>query len=399
MGNAPPPHSPTAPVGGASPPRFSTLLAASLLAAIIITSGTLLFLSKNLPDPAGETLHYPASEFKFAFGSGQPKDERMLVNEFANSYALLTSGPVSIQADAQRALNYTWRPPKMPQEAAFFWRRSDDTQNVHRTDITVPGKQLIDLATEPNWRGEITELGFLVAGVNGETVEIGHASLLPDNLATRVSLTWRAWAIFEAWSQQSINFLQGGDYRQTVSLPLLVAAWLFTTLLLFWLFTGFGKNISSRQLLITAGLVFLFAWVVLDIRWSANNLRQITLSFQQQRQADDQQRAGAGQDGEIHQYIQRLKGSVLGDKKVRILILGDKNASDYFLLKAKYHLLPHSVDVAAYFAKGLTPESVDFVLFFGQANGIAKVRGWNRNWQQSLVKIDQGEWGIVYRVE
>ena len=321
----------------------------------------------------------------------------MLVNEFANGYALLTSGPVRIHADAQRVLSYIWLPPKLPQEAAFFWRRSHDTQNVQRTDITVPGKQLIDLATEPGWRGEITEFGFLVAGVNGEAVEIGHASLLPDGLATRVNLTWRAWATFEAWSQQSINFLQGGDYRQTVSLPLLAATWLLTTLSLLWLLTRFGKNIGSRQFLITAGMVFLFAWVVLDIRWSANNLRQIALSFQQQRLAGTQQSSDSGQDGELHQYIQKLKSSVLGDKNARILILGDKNASDYFLLKAKYHLLPHSADVAARFAKKLTPESVDFVMFFGQPNGISKISGWNPGWQQSLVKIDQGEWGIVYK--
>ena len=399
MGNTPLPRSAISPVGGAFPPRFSTLLAASLLAAIIITSGALIFLSKDLPDQAGETLQYAASKFKFAFGSGQPKDEHMLVNEFADGYALLTSGPVNIQANEQRVLSYTWLPPKMPQEAAFFWRRSDDSQNVQRTDITVPGKQLIDLATNSNWHGEIIEFGFLLAGVNGEAVEIGHTSLISDNLATRVNLTWRTWLTFEEWSQQSINFLHGGDYRQVISLPLLVASWLLTTLVFLWLFARFGKNIDSRQFLITSGLVFLLAWVVLDIRWAANNLRQIQLSFHSKWQVDDQQRSAIDLDGQIYQYVQRLKSSVLGDQDARILILGDENAVDYYLLRAKYHLLPHSVDVATHFSKKLTPESVDFVLFFGQANGIARVRGWNPGWQQSLVPVDQTEWGVVYRVD
>jgi len=372
---------------------------AALLALIVVVAGTIVSLSKGLPDQTGETLRYPAAGFKFAFGSGHPATDRMLVDEFANGYALLTSGPVSIQAGEQRVLSYTWLPPKLPAEAAFFWRSSEDTQNVLKTEITAPGTHYIDLATEPGWQGEITEFGFLVAGVNGEAVEIGETSLIPDNLNTRLKLTWRAWTAFELWSQQSINFIHGGDYRQIVFLPLLVAAWLLITLLLFWLLTRFGKTTGSRQLLITTGLVFLLAWVLLDFRWSVNNLRQIGLSYETQWQADNQQRSNIDLDGKIHQYAQRLKNEVLGEQPARILILGDENAIDYYLLRAKYHLLPHSVNVVARFAKETAPESLDFVIFFGQATDITKVQGWKPSWQQFLVPIDQGEWGVVYRVK
>ncbi len=384
----------------ATPERMTLrLLVAALLAVAVVTTGTVVFLSKGLPDQSGKTFQYAAADFNFVFGSGHPTADRMLVDEFTNGYALLSSGPVSIQADAYRVLAYTWLPPKMPQEAAFFWRRGSDAQNVMRAEITLPGTHLIDLATEPGWQGEITEFGFLVAGVNGGAVEIGDASILPDNLNTRLQLTWRAWTKFEKWSQKSINFLYGGDKRQVVALPLLVAAWLLTTLTLLWLFSRLGKNIGSRQLLITAGLVFLVAWVLLDIRWSANNLRQIQLSVQTHWQADDQQRSSIGLDGAVYQYILRLKSEVLSDQPARILIVGDENAIDYYLLRAKYHLLPHSVFVAGRFIKRLAPGSLDFVIFFGQPADIIKIPGWNPSWQKSLVQIDHGEWGAVYRVE
>jgi len=375
------------------------LLVAALLALIVVVAGTVAFLSKGLPQHVGETLKYPATDFKFAFGSGHPAADRMLVDEFANGYALLSSGPVSIQAEKQRVLSYTWLPPELLQEAAFFWRRSDDAQNVLRTEITVAGTQRIDLSTEPDWKGEITEFGFLIGGVNGEAVAIGETLLIPDNLNTRMHLTWRAWTTFEEWSRQSINFLYGGDFRQVIALPMLVTAWLLVTLLLFWLFTRAGKPISSRQFLITAGLVALLAWVLLDLRWSANNIRQIQLSLQMQSQADEQQRSSIDLDGEIYQYMQRLKSDVLGDQPARILILGDENAIDYYLLRAKYHLLPHSVNVVGRLAKGLAPDSLDFVIFFGQPGGITKARGWKPSWQNSLEAVDQGEWGMVYRVE
>lgn len=375
------------------------LLLAALLAAAAVLGGTLAYLTKSLPDGSNQTLQYPITEFKFAFGSGIPLSNRMRVDQFANGYALLSSGPISIQAKQQRVLSYSWQPPQMPQEAAFFWRRSDDPQNVLRTEITAAGSHQIDLSAEADWHGEITEIGFLLAGTNGEAIEVGNVTLIPDSLETRLQLSWRAWTTFEEWSQQSINFIQGGDHRQIVSLPLLVAAWLLITITLFWLITRSGNRPGSRQLLTTAGILFLVAWLLLDIRWTGNNLRQIQLAYHTQWQADDQQRSSATLDGDLFQYIQRLKSQVLGDQATRILIIGDENTADYYLLRAKYHLLPHSVDVAGGFAKNLKPESLNYVIFFGQPGGISELPGWRQKWQKSLQQIDQGEWGSVYQTK
>jgi hypothetical protein len=374
-----------------------TLFAAILLALSLVSLTTVIFLSKDLPKQTTETLDYPTSKFTFAFGSGQQGDKNMLVDEFDNGYALLSSGPVSINAGDHHILRYTWLPSQWPREAAFFWRRSADAQNVIRTEIATPGARLIDLSVEPDWRGEITEFGFLVAGENGETIEIGSALLLPESLKTRLQLTWQAWTTFEGWSQQSINFIYGGDVRQIVSLPLFISGCLFTTLLLLWVFSRFGSIISSRQFFTIAGLVLLSAWMVLDIRWSANNLRQIQLSYQKQWPNENQQGHSTELDADLQRYIDRLKNEVLGDKPARILILGDENAADYYLLRAKYHLLPHSIDVSRNIPEKLLPESLDFIIFFGQPAGITKVHGWNPGWKNVLTDIDHGDWGVVYR--
>jgi hypothetical protein len=378
-------------------PGVSTLSVAAVLAAIVVIAGSLLFLSKDLADPPGETLHYPATDFVFAFGSGHATDNRMRVDTFANGYALLSSGPVSIKAGTLRALNYNWLPPKIPLEAAFFWRRSDDAQNVMRTDITIPGTSLIDLSAEPEWHGEIIEFGFLLAGIDSEIVEIGEISLIPDNLKTRLQLTWHAWSFFETWSQQSINFIYGGHHRQIVALPLLVAAWLLCTLLFLWLILRMRKETGSRSLLIICGMLFLVGWVLLDIRWAANNIKQIHFSVTSEWQGTEQQRLSAELDGKVYQYVQRLKTAVLSDTPKRILILRDEDVADYYLLRAKYHLLPHSVLVAKGFAAQLKPGSVDFVMYFGQPGGIIDTPGWNGTWQQSLLEVDSGEWGVVYK--
>lgn len=385
--------------GKRDPRRFFLLITAALLAAILVASGTFIYLSRSLPEKAGDTFQHPAAGFNFAFGSGNPSGDSMLVDQFADGYALLSSGRVNIQADNYRVLSYTWVPPQMLQEAAFFWRRAVDPQNVSRTDITIPGNRFIDLSTEAEWRGEVIEFGFLLAGDNGKAVEIGEVSLIPDSLNIRLQLAWKAWITFEEWSQQSINFLHGGDFRQVVALPLLMVAWLVLTLLFMWLFQRFGTNRESRSMLTITVMLFLVSWMLLDIRWATNNLKQISLSLDTYLQKDEQQRLSSALDGEIYQYVQRLKSTLLGNQNARILIVGDENAIDYYTSRAKYHLLPHSAYVTGRFAKELAPENIDFVLFFGDPANIVNMPGWNRGWQMALAKIDSGEWGAVFRVK
>ena len=380
-------------------PRRLTISISALLGAIVVMAGTTMYLSKDLPDQPAKTLHYPASEFKFAFGSGLPSGKNMLVTEFANGYALLTSGPVSIQADTLRLLNYTWLPSDPPQEAAFFWRRSDDAGNVLRTNMTTPGTGTIDLAAEPGWRGEISEFGFLIAGTNYKVVEIGETALIPDSLTVRLGLTWQSWITFEEWSQQSINFLYGGDTEQIIALPILLTAWLLTTLFLVGLILFQGNQFEPRSFLLTTGILFLVAWLLIDIRWSVNNLRQMQLSLQTHLHMEGQQSSSIELDRALYQYIQRVKQEVLGAEPGRILIIGDENTPDYYPLKAKYHLLPHSVFVDDRFRKKLAPGSVDFVIVFGPEPDFNKIHGEKRSWLKSLVQVDRGEWGVVYRVK
>ncbi len=378
--------------------KFAQILISALFAMALVLAATFVFLAKGLPDETVDPLKHPSLKFNFGFGSGKISEDQILINKFANGYALLTSGPMSIQANSFRVLRFTWRPVDPVQEAAFFWRRNDDPENVIRTDITTPGFNLKDLTTETDWRGEITEFGFLIAAKPGETVKIGKISLESDSLRNRLQLTWHAWTVFEEWSQKSINFLNGGGSHQLVSLSVLVIAWLIVTISLLCLLSMFDKKIDLRQIAVASSILFLAGWILLDFRWTSNNLQQIQRSLQSHMRADDQQNLNTTLVGEIYHYAERLKSDILGDKAARILIIGDENVVDYYMLRAKYHLLPHSVNIARQFSRQAVANPLDFVLFFGQPGEIINVPGWNQGWQQALSEVESGDWGVVYRV-
>jgi len=378
--------------------RYVHLLISALFAMLLVLLATLAFLARGLPGEVLKPLQHPSLKFSFVFGSGKHSEDHMVIDKFANGYALLTSGPVSIKASSFRVLRFRWLPADPKKEAAFFWRRGDDAENLFRTDITLPGFNLRDLATEPDWHDEIIEFGFLIAGEEGETVEIGRVSLESDSIENRLQLTWRAWTAFVEWSQRSINFQHGGEEHQLVSLPVLLTAWLIVTLFLWWLLSVFDKKTNLKQITVAASLLFLTAWILLDIRWISNNLQQMQRSLQSQWRADDHQRLSMGQDGEIYQYFQKFKMSLAGDEARRILIIGEEDVDGYYMLRTKYHLLPHNVDIADRFTRHAKPKSLDYVLFFGQPGEITTVSGWNQKWQQALTEVERRNWGVVYRV-
>ncbi len=370
------------------------LAATAVAAALVVAGGAVYVLSRGLPNSAPAPKHFAAADFGYAFGHGKAAQGHMLVDQFANGYALLTSGPVRIEARDYPAIEYTWLPSAPGQQAAFFWRLEGD-ENVQREDLTGRGTAVLDLSTLRQWRGRISELGFLLQSPGGQSVRLGAATLEPASLALRLRLAWQGWSRFEEWSQQSINFLKGGADRQPLPLPLLIGAWLLLALLLLCLPGALPKRPSAW--LRAAIAMFFVAWMLLDLRWTVNNVRQSRLSLQVVKLSAEQ-RAAVDLDGQIHRYIEHLKQKVLAKSPARILILGGPDSVDYYLLRAKYHLLPHSAHVARRLGARPRPANLDYIIYFGRPGTITQVPGWNSRWRRSLLEIDKSGMGVVYRV-
>ncbi len=375
----------------------------ALVAAVVVVTAVLVFVNVNLPDNPGEALDFQAGSFQFAFGSGHPVADRMVIDDYVDGSVLLTSGPVSIQAKKNSILKYTWLPTKLIQEAVFFWRQKNVTDEVIRTSIHLAGTHYVNLSLHPDWYGEITEFGFLLidessSGHKQGSVEVGPLALLPDHLDIHLQLVWQDWTVFEERTQQSINFLHGGGRSQDIPLPIVVSTWLILTIFLFWLTERYGTRLGPKCKPGAYVLLCLAAWMLLDVRWTTNNLRQIGFSLPKLWQMSEQQRLASDLDGEIFQFVENLKSEILGGKTSRVLIVGSQGVPDYYLERAKYHLLPHSANVTRMFAPKSILKSLDFVICFGQPDSLGQVSGWSSYWQQGLEQVNTSQWGTVYKV-
>ncbi len=119
-------------------------------------------------------------------GAGETADELIRVERYQDGIALLSSGPVSVDAERLFLLSYTLSFDEdivsLDQAPAFFWRRADQLREVSR--VTLDSSGFADLSQSEDWRGDIVELGFFFVENRGEPAEIGSVTLEGEGLAS-----------------------------------------------------------------------------------------------------------------------------------------------------------------------------------------------------------------------
>jgi hypothetical protein len=374
------------------------LLAVPILAALLTFGLMLAYLSDGLQEDRPAPLSFPLSEFRFVLGSGGLEEGRLVVDEFENGYALLTSGPVGFSAESYHVLGHDWEQSYNERIPRFFWRTSSKPDQLREHDLWKQGVQLLDLADDPDWQGEIIEFGFLFPDDSAKAFELGPVMLQSDSLAVRLRNTWQGWTEFEYWTMRSVNFLWGGEAQQKLPLPVVLIIWLLLSLLLLWISNFMFREERSLRLLTVGTALFIAAWLLLDLRWLVNHFNQVraTLDLRSMHWSDEA--LIGGWDLELYRAMERLKHEVLGDEPSRVLIVGNENRIEFIALaKAKYYLAPHSTHVARQLGGAFHPHSVDYFLFFGRPEEFRNVPGWSAIYDESLEEIWRGQFGVLYR--
>jgi hypothetical protein len=383
-------------IGFAGPWR---LTAAGVISAVIVFAGALGFLARDLPDQGAETRHFDIEQLRFMMGSGRQVEDKLVIEGFTNGYALVSSGPVRVPSAIYRYLRVNLDPRGNSKPPTFFWRDSDSPEELVQMTLREKGNFMVDLTQHPRWRGEISEVGVLFYEDRDTFPALSPIELAPDSLHLRLQQLWQDWTAFEHWTQKSVNFLWGGNASRQIELSMLLIAWLLLALALNRLFQQGSGGTEPRRLVVVAALLFLGAWALLDLRWSGNNLRQTGVTVGKYWGSDEQEKLDRGLDGELFREIERLKSQTLTRQISRVLVVGDETASDYALLRAKYHLLPHSVHVVQQLSSNLETENLDYVHFLGSPGGFSGVPGWNAELNRRLKQVDASQLGEVYEVQ
>jgi uncharacterized membrane protein YiaA len=321
---------------------------------VIITCATLSATFLNLTSEAsrnetGTLRRIDATALTAVIGKVSEENGSLIYREFQDRIAVVTSGPVSI--DARAATLVTVASAGGNREAFnFFWRNDQAPGDLHSVFIDTRGDFTVDLGDDADWKGTILEIG-LTAFDDGESLSLQGITLRPNNAAAQRRKAVADWMTPNSWSQRSVNWIDAGAAATQVALPTLLAIGAGVAALLILLLQG---EHSPRAL--TTGLsIVLLAWLVLDTRWLASRLHMsfVTVAAYPVVTA---KALDFGGDERVYTSVERgcevvnesqAVGGVTG--RPSLVLVGSENPADLFQrLRARYHLLPLAgLDLAA----------------------------------------------------
>ncbi len=315
------------------------VLPAVAFASLAITAiATVAYLLLAYPTGSNsKPTRFDANQMQTVVGGGRLISKARVIEQYQNNLAVVSSGPIQLDT-AGYDLARVATGGANQERATLFWRNGKGPDDLHSVQIPGRGVRWIDLGEEPQWQGQITEIGFIFYADGGHPVEFHGLELLPYTLTAQFSKLAQDWLEKSTWSQQSAHWLPAGARHTMIPLPLLMAAWVAIAML--------GAALAARRSSAAfpgALLCAVLAWTILDVRWTANSIAQARATL------DTYPLANArflffGDDNYTGQLVERARAE-LEQPGLRTVITAEDQRMRFQMLRAKYLALPAAVYV------------------------------------------------------
>lgn len=322
------------------------LLLAALWTALLLAAASV---APTAPLQPAQRLRHQGSDFGVLAGAGAGIDDDRLLNiaaigaEQVAMQALTLDAP--IVARDFPVLRYRWQHFPRTLELSFLFRRADAPGDVHTITLPPAGRHpgYFDLGDVPDWRGDITEIGF---------AEYPTAQLVPEGAAFKPfalveaelwSPSWRGslgalgtdWLAYRPWSLMSVSAL-GPDApwpHKAPPVPVL-AAGLLAGVLLGAALMGRRRRPIGVALCIALGV----GWIALDLLWLLDFNDRNALTRELHAGRSWRERAAIVPDLHLVAAAQRVQGLLAhAPANTRVVVAAD---TAYTMLRLDYHLLP-----------------------------------------------------------
>lgn len=313
---------------------------AGVLGALLLWLGLWFahYLDATLVSPQ---LTFTAERLRLAEGTGAGNGEGLSVpSPRTGKPALIMVAESGIPARDYSQLS--WDITGLPENVALavVWTSSAAPGKGQTRLVSVAelAADLVTLASEPAWQGQIVQLGILLKGAWTAPLLVKSLSLhrkAPSPLDALAALE-RDWKPSEPWTQRSINFHIGAERGR----------WLTpVTTLAMWVATGFIGFVLVSRPLITGRLatgfaiLALTAWFLLDARWQWQLGERLLATYQTYGGLNLAERARVAPDNRIHSAVGQIREQ-LPDDLARVFIV-HQETSAYLPGRIRYHLLPY----------------------------------------------------------
>ena len=319
--------------------RFPMSCALFLALALVIgTLTTLAYLKKGSIIFADKVTSIPVQAFSIVKGQGKKQDDALIIHGYQGGRAVVSNFTRIKNVHHYRYVYFQLSPDKLIDEPPSFFWRSAETGKLYNITLEEELLDHLDMKDIPGWQGDISEYGFIFNESTARSWKLKYFAFTNDTLFQSILHTLSSWLEFEVWSQHSVNFIYGGAARKPVSLTLLVACTVLTTLLVYSLLLRLGKQPPDSS---TIATLLLSGWLLLDGRWLFDLYRQVRLTHDSFAGKSLAEQYETGLDGRYYRFFEHLRKDVLPVRPQFIYVLD--NTTDYYRAKTPWFLAPHNV--------------------------------------------------------
>ncbi len=331
-----------APAAPPPPDRRAIYVVAALLVFALVAL-LAAYLAITVPDrwfSSARAKTFDAHTLAVAVGTGMIDEDALAVTPDASGTIIVTVTVAFIAGDYP---GIAWRVTGLPAgtEARLLWRSEARPGRTFTFAIPQEADRLapIVLARDQNWIGPLNGLALALRLPTPEEVRISGVTADPMTLSSQLAGRLRDWTTFEPWSGASINTVVGGADLQELPLPVLLGLALLiaagaAVALAHWRPAWIGARLPLALV-----IVFMAAWLVLDLRWQWNLARQVVVTAKTYAGKDWREKHLAAEDGPLFEFIEKVRAK-LPATPARVFMAADAH---YFRGRGAYHLYPHNV--------------------------------------------------------
>jgi hypothetical protein len=311
-----------------------SVLRGPLVGLAVVLSAALAWLLVAYPGSGAEGHSFTPQEMRTVMGGSRAAAQGRIIERYENNVALLSSGPVALDAAKLGLLRVETAGPNR-NRATFFWRNGDDPSDLHSAELSGRGVRWINLDATPGWQGTVREVGIVFYSDGGRPVELRGLEVRSQSLGAQLAKLAGEWRETSYWSQKSVHWLPAGAPSPSISLPLLMAAWVVVTAL-----RALTIGRRTPDAFTGALLCAVIAWGLLELRWSANGLVQAGATVAEYPLASAEYLA-FGDDEQTARLVE-LAQPAIGQTYKRTVIAAEDPDMRFQMFRAKYHALPAS---------------------------------------------------------
>jgi hypothetical protein len=303
------------------------------LSLVVTVVGSICFLSWANPANDADTVQFSASQLKIRAGGGQIRNGVGLISRYDNNVAIVSANLIRLNASNLPMIKIETSGDNQ-KHRQFFWRLAQHPNEPSSVSIPEPGIHYLDLSRHPDWNGLLTEIGLIFYNDDNKPIRFHSLSLSPFSLNAQLAKLANDWQVANTWSQRSVHSLPVGATNTSLPLPVLMASWVLVSFFIVLML----RRKYAMAILPSVMLCAVLAWIILDVRWTANRFAQASITARDYSLAHSEYLVFSD-DKQTFDAIARAKASIQSPEQ-RLLIMAEHKAMRFNMLRAKYHALP-----------------------------------------------------------